>query len=75
MIQRIQTLYLLLIVIAAVVLLWMPVLSFTTAEDAGLQRIATLTAVGGLQEQSLIEGVEFTPNPEAAPLMQWEKSC
>ncbi|MBO4577747.1 MAG: DUF4293 domain-containing protein [Paludibacteraceae bacterium] len=68
MIQRIQTLYLLLIVIAAVVLLWMPVLSFTTAEDAGLQRIATLTAVEGLQEQSLIEGVEFTPNPEAAPL-------
>ena len=34
MIQRIQTLYLLLIVIAATVLLWQPVLSFTSAEDA-----------------------------------------
>ena len=68
MIQRIQTIYLLLIVIAAVVLLWMPVLSFTTAEDASLQRIATLSAVHGLQEQALVEGAEFTPNPDARPL-------
>lgn len=50
MIQRIQTLYLLLIVIAATVLLWQPVLSFTSAEDAQVQRFATLSAVHGLQE-------------------------
>ena len=68
MIQRIQTIYLLLIVIAAVVLLWMPVLSFTTAEDAGLQRIATLSAVHGLQEQALVESAESTPAPDAQPL-------
>ena len=50
MIQRIQTLYLLLIVIASTVLLWQPVLSFTSAEDAQVQRFATLSAVHGLQE-------------------------
>ena len=49
MIQRIQTVYLLLIVIAAVVLLWRPVLSFTSAENAGVQRFATLSAIPGLQ--------------------------
>lgn len=68
MIQRIQTLYLLLIVIAAVILLWMPVLSFTTAEDAGLQRIATLSALHGLQEQALMEDADFTPTKDAQPL-------
>ena len=55
MIQRIQTLYLLLIVIAATVLLWLPVLSFTSAEDAELQRYATLTAMKGIEEQVVVD--------------------
>lgn len=62
MIQRIQSVYLLLVVIASVVLLWQPVLSFTSPEDAGLQRFATLSAVHGLQEQTDIE------LPDVAPL-------
>lgn len=68
MLQRIQTLYLLLIVIAAVVLLWQPVLSFTSAEDAGVQRYAMLSAIHGLQEQALVDGSEFTPDSEMQPL-------
>ena len=66
MIQRIQTVYLLLIVIASVVLLWRPVLSFTSAEDAGVQRFATLSAI---QEQALVEDAEFVPNADVQPLM------
>ena len=58
MIQRIQTVYLLLVVIAAVVLLWQPVLSFTTPEEAEVQRYATLTAVHGLQEQALLDNAD-----------------
>ena len=68
MLQRIQTLYLLLIVIAAVVLLWQPVLSFTSAEDAGVQRYAMLSAIHGLQEQALVDGAEFTPDSDMQPL-------
>ena len=68
MLQRIQTLYLLLIVIAAVVLLWLPVLSFTSAEDAGVQRYAMLSAIHGLQEQALVDGAEFTPDSDMQPL-------
>ena len=64
MIQRIQTVYLLLIVIAAVVLLWRPVLSFTSAENAGVQRFATLSAIPGLQEQALVEDAEFVPDAD-----------
>lgn len=62
MIQRIQSVYLLLVVIAAVVLLWQPVMSFTTPEDADVQHYATLSAIHGLQEQALWD------NPEQAPL-------
>ena len=68
MIQRIQTVYLLLIVIASVVLLWRPVLSFTSTEDAGVQRFATLSAIPGLQEQALVEDADFVPNADVQPL-------
>ena len=68
MIQRIQTVYLLLIVIASVVLLWRPVLSFTSTEDAGVQRFATLSAIPGLQEQALVEDAEFVPDADVQPL-------
>ena len=61
MIQRIQTVYLLLVVIAAMLLLWQPVLSFTTPEEAEVQHFATLSAVHGLQEQALWDNADQEP--------------
>ena len=55
-------------ILAAVVLLWQPVLSFTSAEDAGVQRFATLSAIPGLQEQALVEDAEFVPDADVQPL-------
>ena len=46
MIQRIQTLYLLTIVILGVLLCFMPVLQFTSAPDADIQRLFELGASG-----------------------------
>ena len=50
------------------VLLWQPVLSFASAEDAGVQRYAMLSAIHGLQEQALVDGAEFTPDSDMQPL-------
>ena len=51
MIQRIQTLYLLTVVILGTVLYFMPVVAFTTPYEAGVQRMFELGA-GGLVEQT-----------------------
>ncbi len=51
MIQRRQTLYLLLIVILGIVLYFVPVVQFTTPYDAGVQRMFELSAQG-LEEET-----------------------
>ena len=65
MIQRIQTVYLLLIVVAAVVLLWLPVLSFETPDDAPVQRITELSAIHGLKDVLVLS---HSIESEAEPL-------
>ena len=53
MIQRIQTLYLLAVVILGIVLIWLPVVEFVTPEEAAELQIWDLTALGGVPLQGL----------------------
>ena len=57
MIQRVQTIYLLLVVILGVVLFFLPVVAFTTPYEAGVQRMFELGALG-LEE--LTDDYSFT---------------
>ena len=52
MIQRIQTLYLLAVVILGVVLIWLPVLQFVSPEGTDLQ-VYELSALGGAPLQGI----------------------
>ena len=52
MIQRIQTVYLLLVVILGVALIWLPAVQLVTLEEAELQ-VWTLSALGGAPLQGL----------------------
>lgn len=52
MIQRIQTVYLLLVVILGVALIWLPVVQLVTLEETDLQ-VWTLSAMGGAPLQGL----------------------
>ena len=53
MIQRIQTLYLLAVVILGILLVWMPVVQFVTPEEAAELQIYELNALGGAPLQGL----------------------
>lgn len=54
MIQRIQTLYLFVVVVLGITLLWLPVVQFVTPEDSQTLRIWELSAVG-LEEITNVE--------------------
>lgn len=60
MIQRIQTLYLFLVVVLGIVLCFMPVVQLDTPVDAALQRSFQLSALG-LEETSLNVAPELLP--------------
>ena len=53
MIQRIQTLYLLAVVILGTVLIWLPVVQLVTPEEAELLQVWELGALGGAPLQGL----------------------
>jgi len=53
MIQRIQTLYLLAVVILGIVLIWQPVIQFVTPEEATELQIWELSALGGAPLQGI----------------------
>lgn len=53
MIQRIQTLYLLAVVILGILLVWMPVVQFVSPEEAAELQIYELNALGGAPLQGL----------------------
>ena len=53
MIQRVQTLYLLLVVALGISLVWLPVVQLVTPEDATELQIWELTALGGAPLQGL----------------------
>ena len=57
MIQRIQTLYLFLVVALGITLCFVPVLQFDTPVDAGTQRMWELSAMG-LTDKMPVEGAE-----------------
>ena len=53
MIQRIQTVYLLLIVALGIALIWLPVLQLVTPEEASELQVWELSAIGGAPLQGL----------------------
>lgn len=53
MIQRVQTIYLLLVVALGVALIWLPVVQFVTPADAAELQIWELSALGGAPLQGL----------------------
>ena len=53
MIQRIQTVYLLLIVALGIALIWLPVLQLVTPEEASELHVWELSAIGGAPLQGL----------------------
>ena len=53
MIQRIQTIYLLVVVILGVLLVWQPVVQFVTPEDAAELQVWELSALGGAPLQGI----------------------
>lgn len=53
MIQRIQTLYLLAVVILGTVLIWLPVVEFVSPEEAEMLQVWELGALGGAPLQGL----------------------
>lgn len=53
MIQRVQTIYLLLVVAFGVALIWLPVVQFVTPADAAELQIWELSALGGAPLQGL----------------------
>lgn len=53
MIQRIQTLYLLAVVILGIVLIWQPVVQFVSPEEATELQVWELSALGGAPLQGL----------------------
>lgn len=61
MIQRIQTVYLFVIAVIAVVLLWLPVMSFTTAPEAAQQHLATFSAIDGFDDEPVTDEYEVEP--------------
>lgn len=53
MIQRIQTLYLLAVVVLGILLIWQPVVQFVTPEEAAELQIWDLSALGGAPIQGV----------------------
>ena len=53
MIQRIQTLYLLVVVALGVALIWLPVVQFVTQEDSLQMQLWELNALGGVPIQGI----------------------
>lgn len=53
MIQRIQTLYLLAVVVLGILLIWQPVVQFVTPEEAAELQIWDLSALGGVPIQGV----------------------